>query len=69
MSKFLSTMWLKCSLSLGTLVLFHGPEIDLEVSNTKSYAPTWSRAVGDSGRGRPEATRRRERRRGTCSPA
>ena len=29
-----------------------------QVSNTKSYAHTWFRAVGGSGRGRPVATRR-----------
>ena len=40
-----------------------------QVSNTKSYAHTWFRAVGGRGRGRPVATRRRGRRRGTCSPA
>ena len=40
-----------------------------QVSNTKSYAHTWFRAVGGSGRGRPVATRRRGRRRGTCNPA
>ena len=34
-----------------------------------SYAHTWFRAVGGSGRGRPVATRRRGRRRGTYNPA
>ena len=44
------------------------PAVIFPLSNTKSYAHTWFCAVGGSGRGRPEATRRPGRRRGTCSP-